>query len=142
MTNSEMVYRWFDRLWAQGFEETIDEMMAPDIIVHGLAPEPMTGRAAFHEFYGNFRNSFPSVAVTIEETVEVGDTVAFRAVAKVSTADGKGPIEFQGSGFLRIANGHFVEGWNYWDFLSMMTQLGAVPADAMTMALSAAAART
>jgi len=141
MTNSELVHRWFDRLWGQAIEATIDEMMAPGIIAHGLSPEPMVGRAAFHEFYRNFRNSFPTVEVSVDELVDVGDRVSFRARARVTTADGRGPFELNGSGFLRVANDQFVEGWNYWDFLSLMTQMGAVPADAMTMALTAAAAR-
>ena len=31
-----IIHRWFDEVWNQGREETVDELLAPKAIVHGL----------------------------------------------------------------------------------------------------------
>ena len=37
MTKSELVHKWFDNLWHQGIESTIDDLLASDAVAHGLA---------------------------------------------------------------------------------------------------------
>ena len=39
-------------------------------------------------------------------------------------------VTVTGIGIDRVENGKIVEGWNNWDTLGMMQQLGAVPAGA------------
>ena len=140
MTNSELVQRWFENLWNRGIESTIDEILAPDAVVHGLGEADIQGRAGFHEFYRVFRAAFPAVTVTVEQVLESGDYATCRAHVEVMSADGRGPFSFDGSCVVRIPDGLVEEGWNYFDFLTLLTEMGAVPRDAMATALAAAPA--
>ena len=36
MTKGELMHAWFDNLLNQGIESIIDELFAPDMVVHGL----------------------------------------------------------------------------------------------------------
>jgi hypothetical protein len=140
MTGSQATQRWFDRLWNGGIESTIDEMLAPEMVAHGLGPQPVRGPDEFHAFYRTFRSAFPSVRVTIEQLLETDDHVTCRMHVDVIAADGRGPFRFEGTTVTRWRNERLVEGWNYFDFLGLLTQMGAVPETAMGDALQAAAA--
>jgi limonene-1,2-epoxide hydrolase len=140
MTNAQIMQAWFENLWSRAIESTIDELLAPDAVVHGLGAEAVVGRAQFHEFYRQFRAAFPTVRVTIERVLESGDHATAHARVEVTTQDGRGPLPFIGSCTIRVLDDQIVEGWNYFDFLTLLVHLGAVPADAMPRALAAAAA--
>ena len=45
--NKALVRRWFDEVWNQGREDTIDELLAATAIAHGLGEgdQPVTGPA-------------------------------------------------------------------------------------------------
>jgi hypothetical protein len=140
MTKTELVHAWFDNLWNRGIESTIDEILAPDFVAHGLGEGDLVGRDQFHGFYRAFRSSFPSVRVTLPLVVESDDYATCQAIVEVLAASGPGPFQFHGSCTVRISDGQFVEGWNNFDFLSLLTNMGVVRPDAMTQALAFAAA--
>lgn len=130
--NKALVERWFDEVWNKGRVDAIDEMMAPDALVHGLGPD-MVGPAAFKSFHAAFRTAFPDVRVQVDEMIAEGDRVAYRLTA-CGTHQGEGlgfpatncRCSFVAMGSARIAGGRIVEGWNLIDELGMRTQLGAV----------------
>ena len=136
MTSSDMIRRWFENLWNRGIEETIDEMMAPNIIVHGLGDAPVVGPEQFRTFYQTFRSAFPRVHVEIGNVWECGDTVVMQARVEVQRSTAEAPVAFSGAGITRVENGLFVESWNHFDFLGLLTGLNVVPADAMASALA------
>ena len=136
MTKSELVRRWFDTVWNRGVESGIHEMLAPNVVLHDLGDADLLGPDQFHEFYRGFRAAFPSVQVTLDQVLESGDYVVCRAHVDVTTADGRGPFGFDGTCTARVENGRFVEGWNHFDFLGLLTRMGVVPADAMAKALA------
>jgi predicted ester cyclase len=139
MTNTELVHRWFEQLWNQGNEAVIEEIMTADCVAHGLGGPDVVGPEAFRQFYHGFRASFPAVHVEIQDVVDGGDRVAVRARVEMTDNAGRGPLHFTGGGFIRIENGRFAECWNEWDFLGLLTQMGAVPQEAMARALAPAA---
>ena len=139
MTKTQLIHAWFDNLRNQGIESTIDEILSPDIVAHGLGPADLVGRDQFRAFYRAFRSSFPEVSVTLPLVLESGDYVVCQALVEVRSANGQGPFHFHGSCSIRVIDGHFVEGWNNFDFLSLLTSMGAVPTDAMALALASAA---
>src|SRR4051812_38637934 len=141
MTNSERVRRWFEEVWNNDNDAAIEEMMAPEMEGHGLAPEPLRGPEGFRTFYHPFRNAFDYVRVEIDHTLESGDEVAFRGRARMSPKGDPNTYEISGCGFLRYRDGKMISGYNTWDFLSLMVQMGAVPADVASRALAASATR-
>jgi ketosteroid isomerase-like protein len=130
--------RWFEEVWNNENEDFIDQLMSPDVISHGLGPDTM-GREHFHEFYRRFREPFSSVTVTIDRVIEAGDEIAFRGRAEAVSKGTGEPVVFDGAGFIRFKDGRIVEGWNFWDFLSLTIQTRVAPATIVEEALRAAA---
>ncbi len=133
--NEALTRRWFEEVWNQGRAEAIDEMFAADGLAHGLSDDakPLRGPAAFKEFHAKFREAFPDIVVTVEDTIAEGDKIAARCtVGGKHTGDTLGfaatqaPMEITGISIVRIKDGKIVEGWNNFDFMTMYKQLGAI----------------
>lgn len=132
--NSELICRWFEEVWNKGRAEAVDEMFAADGIAHGLgeADIDVRGPAAFKPFFEKLRGAFPDFQLTIEDTISEGDKVAARWTARMThggdhlglPATGR-PVVVSGMSIIRIRDGQIVEGWNNWDMMSMMQQIGA-----------------
>ncbi len=83
--NEALIRRWFEEVWNQGRTEAIDEMFAADGLAHGLSDEgnkPLRGPAAFKEFHAKFREAFPDIVVTVEDTIGEGDKIAARCTVR------------------------------------------------------------
>ena len=142
--NVALVRRWFEEVWNKGRAEAIDELLAEECVVHGLAEEKgaaLRGPSDFKPFHGKFREAFPEIEVVVEDTVSEGDKVAARCTVRGRhRGDSLGfkatdsPVEFEGICITRIADGKIVEAWNNFDFMSMFQQLGALRLDAATPA--------
>src|SRR2546423_753654 len=113
--NRALIHRWFEEVWNKGRSNAIDEMFAEDGLAHGLSDEsgqPLRGPADFKQFHQKFREAFPDIIVTVEDTVAEGDKVAARCrVSGKHTGDSLGyeathkPVEFTGIAIIRIQNG-------------------------------------
>ena len=127
-----LVKRWFDEVWTQGKAASIEELMSPGCVVHGLAAGTLD-KAGFKQFHAAYRNAFPDVRITVDQAVSEGDMVAVRwSGTGTHKGDGLGfpatnkRVEFTGMTFVRVQDGKLVEGWNNFDQLAMFTQLGIV----------------
>jgi steroid delta-isomerase-like uncharacterized protein len=125
--NKTVVRRWFEEVWNEGCEGAIDELMAPHAVFHGLGP------AAFKPFYATYRQALPDVRIVVDDLIAEGDRVALRWTATaMHRGDGLGvpatgrEVRFSGMGFARVERGQLVEGFNTFDQLGLLTQLGAV----------------
>jgi steroid delta-isomerase-like uncharacterized protein len=130
--NKTVVRRWFEEVWNEGRESAIDELMAPHAVFHGLGPA-MHGPAAFKLFYAAYRQALPDVRIVVDDLIAEGDRVALRWTATAThRGDGLGipatgrEVRFSGMGFARVERGQLVEGFNTFDQLGLLTQLGAV----------------
>ncbi len=134
--NGALIRRWFEEVWNRGNAEAIGEMFAADGLAHGLSDDsgnPLRGPEAFKEFHTKFRQAFPDMVVTVEDTVAEGDKIAARCVVRGRhTGDSLGlaathaPMEITGMSIARIKDGKIVEAWNNFDFMTMYKQLGAI----------------
>jgi steroid delta-isomerase-like uncharacterized protein len=134
--NSALIRRWFDQVWNEGRMEAIDEMASPDVVGHGQAQHATdVGLEEFRTFAKDLRRAFPDMTVTIDQIVEQGDKVVARWT---STMTHKGDFlgfapsgkkaTITGTSIQRISGGKIVEGWDNWDQLGLLVQIGAVPA--------------
>ena len=133
--NVALIHRWFEEVWNKGRVEAIDEMFAEDGIAHGLGSEgeKLVGPAGFKPFFEQFRGAFPDIQVVIKDTISEGDKVAARWVGKMThqgdhlgfDASGQS-AEITGMSIVRIRDGKIVEGWNNFDMMGLMQQIGAV----------------
>jgi len=134
--NKDLIHRWFEEVWNQGRESTIDELFAERGIAHGIGETeaPLHGPSEFKPFVRNLRGSFPDVRISVEDTVAEGDKVTVR-VRLEGTHKGPGlgvpptgqRVRIAGIIIVRISKGQIVEGWNSWDQLGLLRQIGALP---------------
>ena len=130
--NKALVRRWFDEVWDKGRVAAIDEMLANDAAVHGLGTDTY-GPAGFKPFHSAYRNAFPDVRIQVDDIVAEGNIVAARW-SGTGTHRGEGlgfaatgrQVHFNGMLFARVDQGKLVEGWNNFDQLGMLQQLGVV----------------
>ena len=127
-----LVRKWFDEVWNTGRSTLIDEMLTEHAVVHGLGPD-LHGPAEFKRFHSAYRNAFPDVTIRIDDIVAEGDMVATRWTATAThQGDGLGfaatgrHVQFHGMLFARVERGKLAEGWNSFDQLGLLQQLGVV----------------
>jgi len=135
--NKAIVERWFEEIWNQGREDVIDELLAPDAVIHGLEhPDSIgkTGPEAFKPFFHAFRGAFPDIHITIETIVAEGDDVMtlFNVTAshkgdQLGLAATEKEINISGMTLARIQNGQLVEGRNNIDLLKLYQQINVLP---------------
>jgi steroid delta-isomerase-like uncharacterized protein len=136
--NKTIVRKVFDA-FNSGNLDALDNIISPDAVDH----DPQNPFAATHgpdgakQAISMYRAAFPDLNFKVEAQIAEGDLVVTRWTS-TGTQDGELPglpashnkVTVTGIGIDRIENGKVVEGWNNWDTLGMMQQLGAVPAGA------------
>jgi steroid delta-isomerase-like uncharacterized protein len=133
-TNKAIVRRYIDQILNNQRLDLIDEFFVDNVELHGVGPG-ITGRKALVEFYTMFGSAFPDWHTTIDEMLAEGDKVVVRYTATSThlgefrgiPATGKTYTQYTIVIF-RLTNGKIVEGWLQTDMLSMMQQLGLLPA--------------
>lgn len=134
--NSALIHRWFEEVWNKGRMEAIDEMASASVIGHGQARHDTDiGLKEFKPFVVALRSAFPDMKIVIDHTIEQGDKAVARWTATMThkgaflgfAPTGK-KVTITGTTMLRFANGKIVEGWDNWDQLGLLVQIGAVPA--------------
>jgi steroid delta-isomerase-like uncharacterized protein len=135
--NKALIRRWFDEVWNQGRADLIDEFRASDAVAAGLEDSGThsQGKGPFEAFHANLRGALPDLRVVVEEMIAEGDKVAIRiAVNGTHTgyAFGVRPtgkaVAFSGIIMANILNGKISQAWNSLDQLSLLRQIGALPA--------------
>lgn len=131
--NKALVRRWFEQVWNKGRAETIDELLTDRSIVHGLGAD-LHGPAGFKPFHAAYRDAFPDLALHIEHMVSDDDDLVAVHWSATATHSGGGlgvpatgkPVKFSGMAFIRVEGNKLVEGWNSFDQLGMLQQIGVV----------------
>ena len=134
--NASLMRRWFEEVWNQGREETVDSMCAPDVIGYGQAEHgsDIHGPEHFKQFMRGFRAAFSEIHVQIHDSIEQGDKAVVRWTTTMKhsgpflgiAATGK-QVSVNGISIQQFKNGKIVAGWDNWDQLGLLVQLGAVP---------------
>jgi steroid delta-isomerase-like uncharacterized protein len=132
--NKALMRQWFEEVWNQGNTAAIDQLLAPTAVIHGLGTDAMHGPAGFKPFHAAYRNAFPDVRIRIDGVVAEGNMVSVRwSGTGTHTGDGLGfaatnrAVTFSGMTCGRVEGGKLAEGWNVFDQLGMLQQLGVVP---------------
>ena len=131
--NIQLMRRWFHEVWNDGNTETVHALLASDAVARGNrdAEAEIHGPEEFVEFVQQIRGAFPDMRLRIEDIFGVGDKVVVRWSAEMThSGEGLGVVatgnrvRTGGISIVRIANGKLVEGWDNWDQLGMMRQIG------------------
>ena len=112
------------------------EMYSDDLTLHGYPPG-VEGKAGVSEFYAAFAKALPDVELTVEDVVADGDKVAVRYRIRGTHSDELmgvpatgNAVDVEGQSFFRFEDGRVVERWQSLDAVTLLTQIGALPAPA------------
>jgi predicted ester cyclase len=140
--NKAIVGRWFTSFWGKTCDLAIvDELAAPDMLLHYSLHEPRRGREDIKAFMTDFRKAFPDLDFRgAADLIAEGDYVVGRwegggthtgpafsdfLVGGLPAATGS-KMHFTGTTVLRLANGKIVEEIGLDDGVSALTQLGLI----------------
>jgi steroid delta-isomerase-like uncharacterized protein len=111
------------------------EIHDPSVTAHGLGSPEAVGFDGVVQFYETLWSAFPDAQATVEDMIGEGETVAFRATVRGTH---QGPflgvpasgtqVAFAVQNIYRLRDGKVVERWSNPDLLSLMVQVGAIPA--------------
>jgi steroid delta-isomerase-like uncharacterized protein len=131
--NIQMMRRWFQEVWNEGRVQTVYDLMAPGAIARGQrgAEAEIHGPEEFVNFVHEIRGGFPDIKIELEDIFGAGDKVVMRWSAVMThTGDALGlppsgrTVRSRGISIARMADGKIVEGWDNWDQLGMLEQIG------------------
>lgn len=123
--------RWFEEVWNERRDATIDALFAADGIAHGL-PDTLRGPAGFRAFRDGFLRAFPDVQIEVHDVIESPPdrdgtiTVVGRATGYIGRPGG-GRAELPFMCWSRWRGGKISESWNICDFHGLEKQVGALP---------------
>jgi steroid delta-isomerase-like uncharacterized protein len=132
--NLQLMRRWFQEVWNEGKTESIHEFLAPDAIGIGELEDgrPLRGPAEFVPFVERIRGAFPDINIVVEDAFGAEDKVVLRWSATMThrgdhlgmPASGQ-RVRIAGMSIARIRDKQIIEGWDNWDQLGMLKQIGA-----------------
>lgn len=133
--NVNLMKRWFREVWGERRAETVVELFAVDGIAHGTSDRggDIHGLKEFLVFYEHLTGSFSDMHFTIEDALDVDDKVVVRWSATMRhTGDKLGfratgkEVTITGVTIAKMRNGQVIEGWDNWDKLALLQQIGAI----------------
>jgi steroid delta-isomerase-like uncharacterized protein len=132
--NIQLMHRWFQEVWNDGKTQTVYDLLSPNAVARGQTGpgQEIHGPAEFVSFVKRIRAAFPDMNLTIEDAFGSQDKVVVRWSGTMMhsgdelgiPATGK-PVRLTGISIARIVDGQIVEGWDNWDQLAMLEQIGA-----------------
>ena len=132
--NKALARRVIEEMFNKGNLALADELIAPEYVDHDPAmPEDIRGPEGFKQYVGAYRSAFSDLHVGIEDQIAEGDKVVTRWTG-TGTHDGEfasiaptgNRVTLPGMEIVRISGGKLVEGWEGYDSMNLMRQLGVV----------------
>ncbi len=132
---NKAVVRRFYEAWNRGDSDAVIALFDANIVDHNAPPGVPPGLDGVKQGLGEFMSAFPGSQITIDDLLAHDDKVMDRSTF---TGINKGAMfgipptgksaTFQAMNVYRIANGKIVELWHIENIVSMMQQLGVMPA--------------
>ena len=112
------------------------EFYADDLTLHGYPPG-IEGKEGATAFYGAFQKALPDINITVDDAISEGDKAAVRFTVRGTHQDELmgvpatgNRVEVTGQSFFRFEDARVAERWQQLDAVTLLTQLGAMPAPA------------
>jgi steroid delta-isomerase-like uncharacterized protein len=134
--NKTVVRRFLEEIFTAGNLELVDELFAPDYVLHDpVVPDEVSGPEGMKRYVSMYRAAYPDTHFTIEDQIAEGDEVVTRWTGQ-GTHEGElmgisptgKQVTVTGIEVDRVVDGKMQETWVNYDALGMMQQLGVVPA--------------
>jgi steroid delta-isomerase-like uncharacterized protein len=117
--NKILVRRWLDEVFTQGDLRRVDELFAPNYVLHDPSvPREMHGREGIKRYVAAYRAAYPDACFAVEDQMAEGDMVVTRWTAH-GTHQGEflgippsgSRVTMSGIEFDRIVGGKIDEAW-------------------------------
>lgn len=135
--NKALARRVVEEVWNRGNVAVVDETFAHDYTEHNPRPGQDVGIDGYKGGVVMMRSAFPDLHLDVQDVIAEGDRVAIRYTLQGSHEGdlmGLPPsgnrVSSDGMVFARVQGGKIVERWGVQDMLTMLQQIGAVPAPA------------
>lgn len=134
-TNKATVRRMVEQVWNEHRLDLIEEFFTEDFVSHMAGAPSSVGLEEVKAGIAMTLNAFPDFKFGIDDVIAEGDEVVIRWTSRGThqgelhgiPATGK-QVTMEGAAFYRLVNARIAELWNRYDNLSMMQQLGVIPA--------------
>jgi steroid delta-isomerase-like uncharacterized protein len=135
--NKALTRRFYEEVFNNKNMAGVDAFVAPNIIDHSLPPGAPGGIESVRQAITMLLTAFPDLHLTLEDLIAEGNRVVVHWTMRGThqgASLGMPPTGKQftmpGVSLLRLESGTAVEAWIVQDQLSMLQQLGLVPAPA------------
>jgi predicted ester cyclase len=144
--NKAIVRRFFEEVHNKGNVAAVDELLAPNIILHFESPSDVPVSAEMQlslegikQVVSEFRSTFPDLHYTVDLQVAEGDLVVSRVTARGTNTGAYRGLTYKGmpptgkqvtwteTQIFRLAAGKIVEQWSNEDDVGRLQQVGALP---------------
>jgi steroid delta-isomerase-like uncharacterized protein len=120
---------------ATGNFDLFKDVVAPNCVDHDPAPGQVPGPEGYRMFFSGMRKAFPDMQVSLDTSVEDDNSIAF---AYTLTGTQTGPlgdippsgkkVKIRGMQISKFKDGKMVERWGSSDELTLLKQIGVIPA--------------
>ena len=95
---STLLHQWFEEVWNQNRENSIDKLMGTEAYAHGIvAADQPKGPSGFKLFYRGFKEQFENIHIDVIDVVSQDDMeCALTDVTAIHSATGKN-VQFSGT---------------------------------------------
>lgn len=122
---------FFEEIWNKKNEAAIDKFIAEDAA--GNDPKFGVGRESFRAQWKNWLIGFPDIHFEVKEIIAEGNSVASRwTLTGTNTGEFRGKpatgkyVSVDGVSIDRIKDGQVTSGFDAWDELGFLNQLGKI----------------
>jgi steroid delta-isomerase-like uncharacterized protein len=129
---ADIARRWFTEVWRDGGEQTVDELLSPQIVGWMEGGREIRSVQAFKDARAELLQAFPDLQIVIDDIIEQGDKAAIRwHVGATHRGDGLGiaatnrPVAARGMTWQEVRDGQIVRAWDSWNMGALMTHLTA-----------------
>lgn len=132
--NKALVQRFYDE-WKKGNWDGVKMLLDDNLVDHNPQPGQAPGADGLIQGLQAFGGAFPDMQFTIDRMIAEGDRVMDQGRARATHSGAFAgipathkPVDFTFTDWYRIANGKIVEVWHVEDIVTVMQQIGVMPA--------------
>ena len=130
-TAATIARRWFEEVWNERRDATVDELMHPESTGH-MEGSDAHGPAEFRQARDAFLSAFPDMHIDVEDVISDGEHAVIRWYMR-GTHGGSGfgeratqqSVAVRGMTWVVVRHDRIVEGWDTWNFGGLMSTIGA-----------------
>ena len=132
--NKALNQRFSAGLFGKGNLAIIDELLAPDFVLHASPPGIAPTREGYKQWIEMVLKAFPDIEMKEEDCIAEGDKVVIRVINSYThqgeymgiPATGK-RVTISAIIIMRMQDGKITDMWHEMDTLGLMRQIGAIP---------------